>query len=128
LCALCTRQSALCLGMRLVFLPVALSVSVIHWLVLNISPIDPLTSLPRASIGPDIVVAFALSELQFGIAYATVLIACTAALASIDRRQETGVQLAYKRVWHYLWVLLPPRVFAYAAVSGLALTIVGIPL
>jgi hypothetical protein len=126
--ALYTRHARLFIGIGLVFLPVALSVSVIHWLALSISPIDPLTSLPRASIGPDIVVAFALSELQFGIAYATVLIACTAALASIDRRQETGVRLAYKRVWHYLWVLLPPRIFAYAVVSALALTIVGIPL
>ncbi|MGE0059544.1 MAG: hypothetical protein AB7T32_16305 [Dehalococcoidia bacterium] len=126
--AIYTRNARLFIGIGLVFLPVALSVSVIHWLLLSVSPVDPIVDLPRADLGPDIVIAFALSELQFGIAYATVLIACTAALAAVDQSQPTGVRLAYTRVWENIKKLVPPRLFAYAAVSVLTLTVVGIPL
>jgi hypothetical protein len=122
-----TVNARLFIGIGLVFLPVALSVSMIHWLLLNVSPIDPIVNLPRADIGPNLVIAFALRELQFGVASATVLIACTCALRAIDADEPTGVRLAYREAWHRLKDVLPPRIVAYAVVAGFSLTVVGIP-
>jgi hypothetical protein len=114
-------------GIGLVFLPATVVVSILHWLVFEVSPIEPIVPLPRGDFAQELVLAFALSELHFGIAYAVVLTACLAALAAIDGGRPTSVMRAYSDVWHFLPRLLPPRLFAIVVVFGLAFTIIGIP-
>jgi hypothetical protein len=121
-------NSRLLIGIGLVFLPLAITISVLHWLVLSVSPIEPIVPVPRADVGQDLIIAFALSELQFGMAYGVVLVACTAALAAIEQNRHGGVREAYLSTWYNLLRFLPPRLFAIVFTAGMAFTVVGIPL
>lgn len=123
-----TTHLRLFIGIGLIFLPVAVTVSILHWVVFSISPIDPIVPVPRANIAQDLILAFALSELQFGITYGVVLSACSAAISALDRNKETGVRLSYREVWRRLPHVLLPRLAAIGVVAGLVLTVVGIPL
>ena len=123
------RRARLFLALGLVFVPAGFAVSGIHWLALRVSPVDSLVRVPGSdNIVQELVLAFALSELQFGLAYAVVVAATTAALARMDRGDLVDVRLAFGDLWHRLPHLAIPRLLAIIVVSVLGLTILALPL
>ncbi len=123
------RHLRLFLGVGLVFIPIALLVSIVHWVVLSVSPIDSLVPIPAAkNIAQDLVWAFALSELQFGITYAIVVAATTAAIAGVESGRPVDVRGSYRALLGKSTELIVPRLLAIAAIVALGLTIVGLPL
>jgi hypothetical protein len=123
------RNAGLFLTIGLIFVPVGLIVSGIHWLLLGVSPVESIVRVPGASnIAQEVALAFALSELQFGIAYAIVIAATTATLARIERRQPVSVLLAFQDFWRRLPQLALPRLLAIVIISALSLTVIALPL
>jgi hypothetical protein len=122
------RRARLFLGSGLAFIPAAALVAGVHWLVLNVSPVDAVVPVSTSNVGQEVVLVFALAELEFGLAYAIVLAATTAALASYEAGSPIGVRGAFKRVWSRLPHLALPRLAAVLIVGALAFTVIGIPL
>src|SRR5690606_26342836 len=116
------------LGLGFSFLPVTLQVSGVHWLALEISPVEGIVPTPTDNVWPELVVVIALAELQFGVAYALVFGATTVALARYESGSGASVVDSYKELVRRLPQLAPPRLLAVAAVAGLALTVIGIPI
>src|SRR5690606_7018434 len=86
------------LGLGLAFLPVTLLVSGVHWLVLEISPVEGIVPIPTDNVWQELVVVIALAELQFGVAYALVFGATTVALARYESGSSVGVLDSYKEL------------------------------
>src|SRR5690606_12618092 len=95
---------------------------------LEVSPSETIVPLPRGDFALELILAFALSELHFGVAYAIVLTACLAALDALEEGRPIDVPGAYLDVWRHLKQLLLPRLLAAAVITLLALTVIGIPL
>lgn len=121
------RRARLFFGIGLVFVPVALLLSVGQWLFLRLSPIEPLVPVPTNNIGQQMVVLFALAELELGPAYALVVAATTAGLASYEAGAPLSVRESFRRVLRCLHLLVPVRLAAIVVIGGLAFTVVGIP-
>jgi hypothetical protein len=116
------------LGIGLIFIPAVPTVALVHWLVLNLSPVEPIVPIPAGNIGQELVLHFALSELEFGPAYAAVLILSTLALARIDAGKPVSVRAVLLDLPRALATALLPRLVAVGVVAALAFTIIGIPL
>jgi hypothetical protein len=121
------RRARLFLGIGLVFIPAAVVVAAAHWLVLNLSPVDAVVSIPTSNVGQEVILVLALAELEFGLAYAVVLAAATAALANYEAGAPTSVQASFSQVWRRLPHLALPRLAAVLVVGALAFTVIGIP-
>jgi hypothetical protein len=112
----------------LIFVPTALIMAALQWLLFSLSPVAPVVPLPQANIFQDAVLWFALAELEFGLAYGIVLGAATVALSRIEAGQPPRITESFRGMLRALPEFGRARLAAIVVVGLLSATVVGIPL
>jgi hypothetical protein len=116
------------LRLGLAFIPAGIIVAAVQRVLVQFTPLGDLGSLATQNVGQRAVLALALAQAEFGITYAIVVAASTAALARLERGEPTAVRDAFIDALKRIHDLVLPRLFTIVVVTALAFTIIGIPL
>lgn len=122
-----TRHFVTFLLIGAVLILVGLLTSLLHYLIVTNPPMERVVGATEGEPVLSMTVGLTVSNLQHLISLIFVSPAVIAAVADIQQGRQPSVRRAYAAVWTHLRSLLRAGVRAFAIVTLLTLTIVGIP-